>query len=263
MTEGSNFECNLCGGLSPYRREDLHRELPSCVCCGSTVRHRQVAHAYGAISQSRRQTARHEMRVLGLSDAPLIEKFFLGLEKVRYLNTFVDEAPVLDIVQPPKSFLSSADVVVSSDVLEHVPFPVNQALVGKFKILKPGGWLLLTVPYSVKGPSVEHYPWMVDYETVIAKPDLVRVIGIDRSGSKMEISDPVFHGGPGKTLEMRQLTLEVILDELKRAGFIDVRVLDEEQPTLGIIPTACQGVFIAKKPKQVRKLFRRKRTLIC
>jgi hypothetical protein len=258
MAERDSFECNLCGEHSIYRRENLHREVPSCEFCGSTVRQRQLIHAYRQISCEDRPSKKGNPRVLGLSDHPLVEQFFLSQKNVHYVNTFVDEGTRLDVIRPPKAFLSWADFLISSDVLEHVPFPTNQALLGKFNVLKPGGWLLLTVPYSAKGPSVEHYPWMVDYETVMVSPGSFKVIGVDRTGSQREVRDPIFHGGPGKTLEMRQLAVDVVIDELQRAGFVDVGVIDQEEPAVGIIPTDFQGVFLARKPKRSLMRFRRR-----
>jgi hypothetical protein len=87
---------------------------------------------------------------LGLSDATLIEDYLSGLRGVRYKNTFFDVRPRLDITNPSIFLRGSADILISSDVLEHVFFPVSKALDGHSTVLKRGGLLILTVPYTTQ-----------------------------------------------------------------------------------------------------------------
>lgn len=120
-------------------------------------------------------------------------------------------------------------------------FPVARALEGMRRVIRPGGVLVLTCPYVLFGPSTEHYPWMTDY---VVQSDGT-VVGIDRLGAERKIQEPFFHGGPGNTLEMRLLALDVLLDELDRVGFSQIQVLAESVPHLGIFPTGGMGVIVA------------------
>jgi SAM-dependent methyltransferase len=70
----------------------------------------------------------------------------------------------------------SLDVVLSSDVLEHMPSPY-EAHVEIFRVLRPGGRHLFTVPF---------WPWIVK--------DDVRAELID--GEIRHLAEPAFHGDP-------------------------------------------------------------------
>lgn len=175
-----------------------------------------------------------------MSDHPLISRYCTE-QGFDYQNTYFDEAPVLDICNPTPNYLKTADVLITSDVLEHVMSPIGRALEGMRQVIRPNGLLILTCPYVLFGPSTEHYPWMSDY---VVQPD-GSVIGIDRLGGARAILDPCFHGGPGNTLEMRLLAIDVLVDELARAGFYRIQVLAEPVPHLGIFPTDGMGVILA------------------
>ena len=248
------FRCNLCGADSDFQEKSLHRELPSCQACGSTVRHRQVIQAYHVVRSMVGVLGGRRRKVVGLSDHYLISDFFAGLKEIHYINTFVDENPKLDITKPDKELLKSASILISSDVLEHVTFPLGKALCGKFEVLQPGGWLILTCPYVVRGPAVEHYPWLTDYRVDVLKEGVFKVVALDANNQEFEIEHPIFHGGPGRTLEMRALALDVILQELDEAGFRNIRVLADDYKSLGIIPTEGQGVIVAQRPQRFGKI---------
>lgn len=232
------FICEICGHKSVVPQSAFHRELPSCAECGSTVRHRQIVRAIAESRDATRQPS--DFRVLGMSDHPLVSRYCME-QGFDYQNTYFDEAPVLDICRPTPDYLETADVLISSDVLEHVMFPIGRALGGMRRVIRPGGMLILTCPYVLFGPSTEHYPWMRDY---VVQPN-GSVIGIDWLGRERAVEDPFFHGGPGNTLEMRLLALDVLVDELDRAGFLQIQVHAESVPHLGIFPTDNMGVVVA------------------
>ena len=56
-----------------------------------------------------------------------------------------------------------------------------------------------------------------------------------RDGQVEEFPSPVFHGGPGTTLEMRLFSRDSLLRDLRAAGFREVRVADEGVPEFGIV----------------------------
>ena len=69
-----------------------------------------------------------------------------------------------------------------------------------------------------------------------------------RYGS-LKLDNPVFHGGPGNTLEMRILTPEIIREGLEVAGFKDVVFNEADVPEYGIIRSATSvGTITARKP---------------
>lgn len=71
---------------------------------------------------------------------------------------------------------ASFDLIVSNDVLEHVVSP-RQALCEAFRVLRPGGKLLMTVPFHI------------DKETCVTR---ARIVG----GQVEHLLPPMFHGNP-------------------------------------------------------------------
>lgn len=63
---------------------------------------------------------------------------------------------------------ASLDLVISEDVLEHVP-DVDRALEETRRVLRPGGAHILTVPYFPNDPTVELFD-VVDGEFVLREP---------------------------------------------------------------------------------------------
>ncbi len=139
-----------------------------------------------------------------------------------YTNTFYHCEPRLD-VSAPGEHAGRYDLVVCSEVLEHVPPPVEPAFAGLFELLRPGGLLVFSVPYHADGET----------RRVLPRPAPVRGGRRKRrpraaqhhpDGREQEFSDLIFHGGPGETLELRDFALPDLLARLTAAGFTDVRV---------------------------------------
>ncbi|MEQ1755708.1 MAG: methyltransferase domain-containing protein [Micropepsaceae bacterium] len=184
-------------------------------------------------------------RRLVLQDAP-IDKGIVGVglsdwagysklleTKLGYTNTFFHKAPYLDI-SSPKSFHGACDFVVSSDVFEHVKSPVARAFEGAFSILKPGGKLILTVPFTNADKTVEHFEEFDDFEVVMHEGKWV-VVGRKVDGHFGIRSGLIFHGGDGETLELRVFCRSGLLAHLKSSGFVDVRVVSESDLNFGIV----------------------------
>lgn len=111
----------------------------------------------------------------------------------------------------------SFDLVLSFDVLEHVPFP-QQAFQEIHRCLKPGGRLFFTVPFS----------WGDRYDVVRAR--------LDETGTIEHLLQPEYHGNPvdmeGGSLCFRYFGWSVI-DDLKQAGFRDAEILSYWSKELG------------------------------
>jgi SAM-dependent methyltransferase len=146
-------------------------------------------------------------------------------EKFAYQNTYYHKEPKLDISTPdiPASLLQSTDFVISSEVFEHVVPPVGRAFENTFKILKPGGIFILTVPYGHAEETVEHFPQLYEFD-VIEDSGSYRLENVTAAGEVQEFGNLVFHGGPGTTLEMRIFAECSLVKHLAEAGFERITV---------------------------------------
>ncbi len=171
------------------------------------------------------------IRGIGMSDLPeLAEKLAVKLD---YTNTFYHQAPRLDLTNPDSNDFGRYDFIFSSEVMEHVPPPVELAFENLFRLLKPDGLLVMTTPYTLGGKTKEHFPELHDF-TLAALNEKTVLVNRRRDGSIEVFEDLVFHGGPGSTVEMRVFTEESLRENLLRAGFSSVRVVSENVPEFGI-----------------------------
>ena len=159
------------------------------------------------------------MTGLGMTDADVYARPLA--KRLGYRNTYLHMEPRLDIRNLDPPMIGTCDFVTSSDVLEHVDPPVLDAFVNLRRLLKPGGVLVLTVPFAMEGPTLEHFPDLFDYR-VEPQGDGYVMINRTRSGSEQRFEDLVFHGGPGNTLELRLFSKPGLAQVLADAGFADV-----------------------------------------
>lgn len=238
MTETLDFCCNICGSENrdvPVERID--REVSSCATCGSTVRMRSIAHLlgialHGAGTPIPRWTADPTIRGIGLSDW---HEFASRLAtKVDYTNTFFHAEPFLDICNPPADRTGTLDFLIASEVFEHVPPPPARAFAASAMLLKPGGWLVLTVPFTNEPETREHFPDLADYRIVEIGGE--RILVNRRGPGDIDVrTGLVFHGGAGETLEMRVFARPALLRHLEEAGFASATVMEENHPPAGIL----------------------------
>ena len=251
---GAVFTCNICGGKGPFNPEGDWREAASCRLCGSSVRMRGIVHWLlgGLLGRSpglAGLSPRPKISGVGLSDwegyaAPLARTF-------GYTNTFYHQEPRLDICAPGPDHLGRYDFLISSDVFEHVPPPVSLAFENAFALLRPNGLLVLTVPFADNAETIEHYPDLRSFAVVEVGGDWV-VVARSADGRFALHADPVFHGGPGSTLEMRLFSRDGVLAELAAAGFVDIEVHGGSVPEWGVFPPHHHGLPItARKPAAV------------
>jgi SAM-dependent methyltransferase len=230
-----DYTCNVCGAANAAELEALDRETGRCVGCGSWVRTRATTHllALGLFGDSRPvpqwPDAPH-LAGLGVSDWKGFAEHYPA--KVGYRNTWLHRRPVLDVRRPDAEYQSTADFVSCSDVLEHVEGDVDVAFAGLHALLKPGGIVVLTVPYGF-GETVEHFPNLHDWRIEEAAGGRM-LVNRRADGVEERFTDLCFHGGPGQVLEMRRFGLPDILARLDRAGFADVEVMDEDVLVFGI-----------------------------
>lgn len=238
MSDSMIFQCNVCGAFNHCEKEDLGRENSSCSNCGSAVRIRSIVHhvsmaLFGMSLPLTLFPKRPDLRGIGLSDwdgyaGPLARR-------VDYTNTFFHKDPLLDITNILDDMEGTCDFVISTDVFEHVMPPVDRAFRGAFKLLKPGGTLILTVPFMIEEDETrEHFPDLYDYRLETGEDGVTRLHNVRRDGGRETFDDLCFHGGPGTTLEMRLFARNAIQRDLANAGFSSVRFDSEFIPQYGI-----------------------------
>lgn len=228
------FICNVCGSRNNIA--EFATEPASCAC-GSNVRTRALIHLlsmelFGRSMMLADFPRLKSIRALGMSDKPCYASILQ--EKFDYQNTFYDREPRVDFSKPHPDLYGTLDFVVSADVLEHVAPPVEATLTEVFRMLKPHGFLVATVPCSSDETLLEHYPDLHQYRILPlgGTPVLVN----RRRDGHLEVTDRlVFHGGDGATLEMRQFTVPALYEKLLTAGFTDARLFNENVPEIGIL----------------------------
>ena len=117
------------------------------------------------------------------------------------------------------------DFVIASDVYEHIEAPVERAFNNARKLLKDSGVFIFSVPFSHPGekdiPLLEHYPELYDYQ-VVKEMDEYVLLNTTQDGRQQRFEQPVFHGGPGTTLELRLFSEAWVIALLAQAGFNDI-----------------------------------------
>ncbi|MCZ8161829.1 MAG: hypothetical protein O9275_14035, partial [Microcystis sp. LE19-196.1B] len=115
--------------------------------------------------------------------------------------------------------------------------PVSSAIRNMHAMLRPGGRLLLTVPYLEGHESIEHFPHLHEYLIVELGGDFV-LVNRRRDGVIETHRGLSFHGGPGSVLELRIFGEGELLSLLKGAGFT-VTVLEPKVEEIGYVWDDC------------------------
>lgn len=221
----------------------MGRERWSCRHCGSSVRFRSVIHAlsielFGKSLAITDFPVRRDIVGIGLSDG---DSYGLRLgKKLSYTNTYYHKAPLFDITSIDESQCGQYDFIISSDVFEHVCQPISRAFENACKVLKPGGVMILTVPYTA-GKTREHFPDIEKFSVTKQGEEWI-LDGTTTEGEARTYKDLTFHGGPGTTVEFRLFGEDSLMQESYAAGFEQVRVHEEAVEEFGI----CWNPYIAE-----------------
>lgn len=213
--------CHVCGKASAlYVQHENLRETCVCLRCGSTNRQRQLAYVLcGSLSEAT------GMKLSSLRDLSKLKGFVIYNTEARgalhdalcgrdnylcseYLGPRYRSGEVVNHVMHQDlmnlSFHDeSIDLVISSDVFEHIPHPYK-AHQEVYRVLKKSGRHIFTVPF---------------YQTEYFDED--RVI-VEEAGNQIFIKEPIYHGDPkdpGKgALVYKIFSLEMLL-KLRMIGF--------------------------------------------
>lgn len=234
--------CNICILPSITVSLEDRREGHICIRCKSNARQRLIQFAIDFVTK-RGVKSKGDFRVIGVSDSEVTSVALSRKFGSKYKNYQYHEEPFLDITKPGINLFNSADIVVCSEVLEHVPAPVQPAFDGLAKILKSSGTLIISVPHSQNNSRhIEHFLELRNAELL----DGSKYRGITVEGKIITYENLVFHGGAGSTLEHRVFSEESLIRELKKAGFKNLKKLGNKK-LLGIDFEPWSRVWIATK----------------
>jgi SAM-dependent methyltransferase len=244
------FTCNLCGQPNRSANRELDRETPSCSSCGSNVRTRGLLQAFSRELFGANLTLPDFPRVkslrgIGTSDSSQYADRLAS--KLDYRNTFHDREPRFDIADPGNDHSGKYDFLLSSEVFEHVVPPAAAAFQNAFQVLKPTGFLVFTVPYSLELSMAEHFPDL--HEFGLARlGGRVHLINRTREGAVQVFDNLVFHkDGSGTALEMREFSETSLKQLLTAAGFESVRIYSDDYPPFGIVHSESCSLPIAAR----------------
>ena len=233
-----DFTCNICGArMADFPVDRLDREVMSCTDCGSNVRWRSIVYLISLALFGRPVTLPEfpvdkSIRAIGLSDFYLYADRLAG--KLGFTNTHFHQEPHFDIMAPGAEHLNAYDFMTSSDVFEHVGHPVSDAFKNALAVLKPGGTLIMSVPYAPSGQTIEHFADAQEVRVVSFGDEFVAVKRDAERRYSLQTEGLIFHGGQGDTLEMRVFSKPSLLEELRKAGFTQIRIMEEPYLPFGI-----------------------------
>jgi SAM-dependent methyltransferase len=230
------YRCNICGGKNRLEKQQFHRELAICQKCGANARFRGIIHVLAHLLEEDEGRSLQDWSIrkhvcgVGMSDwsgyAKLLRK------KFNYENTFYDRKPQLDVMNLAEKDLGKYDFVICSDVFEHILQPLQKGFDNLFRLLKPGGHLVFSVPYTRRAETIEHYPGLRDYEILNFRGEKI-IVNRDDIGGLQVYDNLIFHGGEGATLEMRVFCETDVLNRLAQSGFENIHVHDQPQLSIG------------------------------
>jgi SAM-dependent methyltransferase len=231
------FECNLCGAENEMPRDGFARDAASCARCRSTVRLRALFRAlsfelFNAPLPLPDFPTVKAIRGLGMSDNQSCAE--LLAEKFDYRNTYYHLQPHFDAGRSDPAEQGRYDFVLAGDVFEHVAPPVEAAFRGALDLLKPGGFLAMSVPYSLEETTREHFRDLHEY-SVVRAGDALALVNRTRGGDWQVFDDLVFHGGAGDTLELRVFSESSLRHSLSAAGYGRVSFIAEDFLPFGIV----------------------------
>ena len=234
---GGIIYCYVCGNIGLTRVSDRNlRENCFCINCGSSNRQRQIAYVICktmTLERNRRVGSLRDLRkftdlsLYNTESTAALHQSLLGVKNYQFSEYYGPKYKsgdrVNNIIHQDLMSLSYEDssfnLVISSDVFEHLPDPYK-AHKEIHRVLKPKGRHIFTVPF-------------LQSEFL----DECRAF-IDDSGKQILLKEPIYHGDPLRpegVLVYRHFSLEMLL-ELRKIGF-RTNLYHLYRPIYGILGT--------------------------
>lgn len=139
----------------------------------------------------------NQTRLIHIAPEKPLERIFHKHKNISYLtadlekDNVMEKMDITDIQYPENSF----DAIICNHVLEHIPDDLK-AMKELYRVLKPGGWAILQVPFSkIMDTTFEDssVKTQKDRERIFGQKDHVRIYGKDypdrlkQSGFEVEI----------------------------------------------------------------------------
>jgi SAM-dependent methyltransferase len=250
-----DFTCNICGTWNEGV-EEFGREVPSCAGCKSSVRIRSLVYAiamelFGVPLALPDFPILKSLRGLGMTDSDSYAQFLQG--RFDYRNTFYDREPRLDISDIAGAQEGTLDFLTSSEVFEHVRPPLENSLRNAFRLLRPHGVLIFTMPWGPDDgpPPSEHFPALDDYGLAQLRSGPV-LVNRTATGELQIFDHLIFHMGFTPALEMRRITAAELRRVFAAAGFSDLRFYTEDYAPFGIRQTETWSLPVAARKQPLR-----------
>lgn len=220
------YTCNITGKTFNLQNEEKHREGASRY--GYNSRFRALSYVlttslFGKCKILSQLNVDKGIKGIGMSDESWSD---ICKEKFNYTNTFIHKEPLLDIYNNEhcNKFLE-LDFIVSSDVFEHIsPYPnIQLAFDNLYKMLKNGGNLIFSVPYSIDEDHREHYPSLYKYK-IENKNNQPTLYNTTIYNKKETFKNLFFHGDVDNNaaLELRVFSEHSVICHLKNSGFKNI-----------------------------------------
>lgn len=153
--------------------------LAQCSVCDSSDRIRLLY----LFLKNKTNVYTNNLKLLHIAPEPSLEYIFKHQNNIDYLTADMNPEMVMekmDItdIQYPESFF---DAIICNHVLEHIPDD-HKAMSELFRVLKPGGWAILQVPFSkISNKTFENQNIITpeDRERIFGQTDHVRIYGKD------------------------------------------------------------------------------------
>lgn len=253
--------CNLCGVGKHIVENQIEREGSICSVCSSVWRTRAVGHCV-SIGVGKVGVPLHNLdpdwslRGLGIGDS--VDLASSLSTKFNYTNTHLNDFPKLDLTAIAEELNGYFDFVVCSEILEHVLPPVDLALQNLFRLLKPGGFTVISVPllrvtnrvyvsnngdldFAASVNTIEYYPDLTSCKMIRGE------FHWETNQGKFIDHNPELHGGGDDVIAFRLWSLMDLQARLKLLGFIDVFEPTRYWSDSGVSATDA-GILIARRP---------------
>lgn len=152
-------QCPVCGAELAAFEPAGQREGAVCPECSSRERHR----ALWLLLEERPELIAGARSLLHFAPEEFLRERFAALPSLRYITADLDPGrgdlplDLMDLKLPDEAF----DAVLCSHVLEHVPDD-RRAMAELYRILRPGGWVVVMVPLDVWRAETYEDPSITD-----------------------------------------------------------------------------------------------------